>query len=491
MTFLEVALKRNLRGINIMQLRKLSIFSMVILFVILCMTIPWGGVPRVLFASPLLPYVSPEMENPEFWIKKIENPGRLLLTTEEIQKMNEETLQKEGLYLCRVKDLKEEWTREEILSLMNEDWEGFGRTEEIRYGKYGYPLGDSFWNGLKENMNQPSLKDVNRVDFGLIVKRTDIRVFPTEECSKGTPDSDEFDRFQHSTIAPGSLVGIYYFSQDKVWAYVQTGFIRGWVRMADLATAKDRMEAIRYEEEKDRLVITGSFVKVFSDPLCREMAFEAQMGTSFPILSQTTSPGPADNMYVIRIPFREVDGGLSFRNAYIRKDGDVHLGFLPYTQENLARQAFKMIHQPYGWGEMFGARDCSRFIMDIFATFGIIMPRNSKFQARIGIGLGQLDGKSLKEKERVLDRAIPLATTLRMPGHIMLYLGKENGRHYAIHNVWGVQRRGWFGPVMDKIKKTVVSDLSLGRSGPLQSLLHRITDIQTVASESEVFKKLP
>jgi hypothetical protein len=192
---------------------------------------------------------------------------------------------------------------------------------------------------------------------------------------------------------------------------------------------------------------------------------------------------------VIRIPFREAEGGLSFRNGYIRRDDDVHLGFLPYTQENLARQAFKMLHQPYGWGEMFGGRDCSRFIMDIFATFGIIMPRNSKFQARIGISLGRLDGASLKEKERVLDRAIPLATTLRMPGHIMLYLGKENGRYYAIHNVSSIQRRGWFGPVMDKIKKTVVSDLSLGRSGPLQSLLHRITDIQTVASESEVFKK--
>jgi hypothetical protein len=454
------------------------------------MTIIWGVVPRVLFASPLLPHVSPEMEKPEFWIKKIENPGRLLLTSEEIRKMNEETMKKEGLYLCSVKDLKEEWTKEDLLSLMNEDWEGFGRTEEIRYDRYGNPLGDSFWNGLNENMNRQSLKDVYRMDFGLIVKRTDIRVFPTEEGSNKSPDDNKFDRFQHSTVAPGSLVGIYHFSQDKVWAYVQTGFIRGWVRMPDLAIAKDRMEAIHYEEERDRLVITGSFVKVFSDPLCREMAFEAQMGTSFPILSQN-SPGPANNGYVIQIPFREADGRLSFRNGYIKKDGDVHRGFIPYSQENLARQAFKMIHQPYGWGEMFGGRDCSRFIMDIFAAFGIIMPRNSKFQARIGIGLGQLDGASLKEKKTVLDRAIPLATTLRMPGHIMLYLGKENGRYYAIHNVWSVERRGWFGPVSDKIGKAVVSDLSLGRSGPLKSLLHRITDIQTIASESEVFKKLP
>jgi hypothetical protein len=164
-------------------------------------------------------------------------------------------------------------------------------------------------------------------------------------------------------------------------------------------------------------------------------------------------------------------------------EADVHSAFLPYTQKNLAYQAFKMLHQPYGWGEMFGARDCSRFIMDIFATFGILMPRNSKLQARIGIGLGQVDGMSIKEKKKVLDRAIPLISILRLPGHIMLYLGKDKGKHYVIHNIWGVQRGGWFGPVPEKIGKVVVSDLSLGRSGPLQSLLHRISDIQIIASD--------
>jgi hypothetical protein len=401
--------------------------------------------------------------------------------------MNEENLQRQDLFLCKVKDLKEEWTREEILSLMKEDWEGFGRTEEIRYGRNGFPLGESFWNGLQKNMNQESLKERYQMPFGLIVKRTDIRVFPTEEFSKSAPGNDEFDRFQHSMISPGSLVGIYHFSQDKLWTYIQCGFIRGWVRTADLAVAKDRREAANYEEAKDRLVITGSFVKVLSDPRSSKMVFQAQMGSSFPLLKEPEQPGVTDLCYVIRIPFRELEGGLTFQKGYISKDEDVHQDFLPYTQENMARQAFKMIHQPYGWGEMFGARDCSRFVMDIFATFGILMPRNSKLQARIGIGLGQVDGMSIKEKKKVLDHAIPLITILRLPGHIMLYLGKDKGNYYVIHDIWGVQRGGWFGPVSEKIGKVVVSDLSLGRSGPLQSLLHRISDIQIIASD-EVYR---
>jgi hypothetical protein len=150
-----------------------------------------------------------------------------------------------------------------------------------------------------------------------------------------------------------------------------------------------------------------------------------------------------------------------------------------------------MLHQPYGWGEMFGARDCSRFVMDLFATFGILVPRNSKIQARVGISLGQVEGKTLKEKKKILDRAVPLATTLRLPGHIMLYLGKENGKFYVIHNIWGIQRAGWFGPSLEKIGRTVVSDLSLGKSGPKTSLLDRTTNIQFIGSDLEVQKRIP
>jgi hypothetical protein len=344
---------------------------------------------------------------------------------------------------------------------------------------------------LKNNLNQESLKERNRILFGLIVKRTDIRVFPTEELSMSTPANYEFDRFQQSSISPGSPVGIYLFSKDKLWAYVQTPFIRGWVRITDLAVAKERSEIVDYDEAKDRLIITGNFIHVFGSPSLQQTVFLAQMGTSFPILDLPESSGMSGPYYVIRIPFREIDGNLTFRNAYIPGDEDVHRGFLPYTQNNLAYQAFKMLHQPYGWGEMFGARDCSRFVMDLFATFGILMPRNSELQARVGISLDPLEGKTAKEKQKILDRAVPLITTLRLPGHIMLYLGKESGKYYVIHNIWGIQKAGWFGPSVEKIGKTVVSDLSLGKSGPNGSLLDRLTDIQFIGSDLELQKRIP
>jgi len=471
-----------------MALQERSI-SVTITSIIISLMTTLTGPLVVLATSQLLPNVSPKMEQPAFWIRKIANPGRLILTPEEIQEMNEEGLRRQDLFLCSVKDLKEEWTREEILSLLKEDWEGFGRKDEHRYGKHGTPLEESFWTKLKNNLNQESLKEINRMLFGLIVKRTDIRFFPTLEVCVSSPTHNDSDQFQHSSVSPGSLVGIYHFSRDGLWAYVQTAFVRGWVRASDLATAKDKNEAVDYAEVKERLVITGDFVNIFRDASLQQTAFPTQMGTSFPLLNPPGQTGDANFCHVIRIPFREIEGELTFRRGYIRRDDDVHLGFLPYTQENLARQAFKMLHQPYGWGEMFGARDCSRFIMDIFSTFGVLMPRNSKLQARLGMDPSQVEGKTLREKEKTLDRAVPLATLLRLPNHIMLYLGKDHGRYYAIHNLWGIQKAGKSGPSLEKIGRVVVSDLSLGRSGPSGSLLDRITDIRVIGPNLNAKKK--
>jgi hypothetical protein len=435
-------------------------------------------------ASSRLPIVTPDMETPEFWIKKIRNPTNQLLTPEGVEKMNEVNLKKQDLHLCRIKDLREDWTGEDILTLLKEDWENFGRTAEVRYGKSGAPLGDFFWDELRNRMNQMAIKESNRMVFGLIIKRTDIRVFPTEEPSLKNSHDNEFDRFQHSSISPGSPVGIYHFSQDKEWVYVQTQIIRGWVRTDHLAIAKERSEVADYETAKDRLVVTGNFIHVFGEPSFQRSLLLSQMGDSFPLLGIPGETKMENPCYVISIPWREGDGQLAFRKGYIRRDEDVHRGFLAYTQLNLALQAFKMLNHPYGWGDRLGGRDCSRFIMDLFRTFGILVPRNSKEQAKFGMDLG-VKGKNSSEKRKVLDQAMPLATTLRLPGHIMLYLGKNKGRHYVIHSLWEIQG----SEKVETIGKVVVSDLSFGSKGPNGSLLDRITDIRTIGPSPEVRKE--
>jgi len=91
---------------------KLTAAILFLLFII------FGHVPQAFTASPRLPNVTAEMERPEFWIKKIKDPTHPLFTFERIQKINEENLKRQDLGVCRIKDLKEDWSREEILSLL-------------------------------------------------------------------------------------------------------------------------------------------------------------------------------------------------------------------------------------------------------------------------------------------------------------------------------------------------------------------------------------
>jgi hypothetical protein len=429
-----------------------------------------------------LPYVTREMETADYWIKTIRDSNRVLMDDLAIQKMNEQNLKRQDLWYSDVKELKPEWTREELLALLKEDWEGFGQTSEIRFGRDGHPLGASFWADLRENANSSALPENQSLLFGLITRRTDLRVFPTEERSLSGPSDSGFDRFQHSSVNPGSLVGIYHYSRDRKWAYVQTYFMRGWVHSKDLAVAGDKGEALDYAAIRDRLLVTGSYVNFFKDPLLQRVAFTAQMGSSFPLVPPEDKKPSSGSPYVLRIPARGVNGELLLEKGYVSRRQDVRIRFLPYTQANVARQAFKMLNEPYGWGEISGGRDCSRFIMDIFSTFGILLPRNSKYQAMIGKPSGPLEGKGVAQKKQILDRSMPLATLLRLPGHIMLYLGSQNGRYYVIHDLWGVPRGNRRNPGLEKVGRVVVSDLSLGSSGPSGSLLSRLTDITLVGS---------
>lgn len=468
------------------------VLSLLLLAIALSYETSYGAL-HVVEAPHPLPHVSTAMERPDFWIRKVPNPNQILLDHEEIQRMNEENLRNPALLLCRVQDMKEAFSREEIEAFFEEDWNAFGNQRDIRYGKDGSLLNDHFWNELKKNLNRSGLPSRSLTAFAFVVKRTDLRVFPTDEPGLKSPWNLDFDRFQHASLYPGSLVGIYHFSPERRWAYIQSSFIRGWVHAESLAIAREKREITDYLDliERDRLVITGNSVPVYGDPEQGEFLFSVPMGSTFPFV-RTPSRSPASKAgHTILLPTREKNGHLSFREAYIPGNEDVHRGFLPYTQGNLCRQAFKMLNEPYSWGERSGGRDCSRFILDLFACFGIVMPRNSKLQAEVGILLGPVSGKTFKEKQRLLEDAIPFATTLRLPGHIMLYLGEHRGRHFAIHSIWGVEARTRGMAVLSRIGKTVVSDLSLGKGGTAGSLFRRITDIRIIARPTLLWKKTP
>ena len=58
---------------------------------------------------------------------------------------------------------------------------------------------------------------------------------------------------------------------------------------------------------------------------------------------------------------------------------------------------FPISRQPYGYGGLYDNRDCSAMTRDLFAPFGLYLPRNSSEQARGGKVVPLLTGTKATE----------------------------------------------------------------------------------------------
>ena len=116
---------------------------------------------------------------------------------------------------------------------------------------------------------------------------------------------------------------------------------------------------------------------------------------------------------------------------------------------------------------------------------GIYLPRNGSAQYAVGSAIHVFDGteEALQKEEIIAQIAIPAATMLRFPGHIMLYLGSVDGKSYVLQAIWGVRIPAVDGQDKDQViaaNRTLVSDLSLGQYSKKGSLLHRITSLSRI-----------
>ena len=163
------------------------------------------------------------------------------------------------------------------------------------------------------------------------------------------------------------------------------------------------------------------------------------MGTNLPAADGAVSVGGVSTAFSrnVLVPERGADGSLRAVAERIPLGAELSHGYLPYTQANVIRQAFKMLGERYGWGGTYGSRDCSAFIRDIYLTFGIELPRNSLPQALTPAEHTDAAKLTAAEREKLLAGS-PAGTLVQMPGHIMLYLGTIKGKPYIIHSVYAL-----------------------------------------------------
>ena len=84
---------------------------------------------------------------------------------------------------------------------------------------------------------------------------------------------------------------------------------------------------------------------------------------------------------------------------------------------------------------MNGGHDCSSLLMDIYANFGIWLPRHSTEQARAGEQINFARQTVHTKREMIADHAVPFLTLLYKDGHILMYIGNHDGVNYVFNTL--------------------------------------------------------
>ena len=320
------------------------------------------------------------------------------------------------------------------------EFEKYGRNRG--YGANGRPYGPGWIRRIERNAR---LRDYPAAGYPAItIRRADMRSLPTArphfDTSAGAMSGHPFDNLQATAVMPGTPIFIAHISRDRKWVWAETGYYFGWLRVADTAALPDGFMK-KWE--------TGRYAVIVRDktPLydgTGRLMFRAPLGAVFPLVRED------DRGVEILAAAADAGGRAVPKHVALPKDAATAKP-LPMTAPHMARLANELLHEPYGWGGLRGARDCSAMIRDLFAPFGLWLPRNSGDQALKGGAFIDLSGLSAAEKRaKILSRGIPYLTLLWRRGHIMLYLGSHDGEPLVFHNLWGVSVRNASGGI-DKV----------------------------------------
>ena len=386
-----------------------------------------------------IPNVSEEMLYPEFWIKNTSGADNLIATSGGIEDYNKANIKKNAS-IVDIENYKENITRDELIKKIN----SLSKVpSSAMYNADGGKVGSDYYKGLTDNLNLEGLQDSNKVRYGISIRRTEMRTFPTHDRLYSSSNNHNIDRLMETAVYPVEPMAILSASKDGQWYFAQIYNYLAWIPAKDVALTDDKNELFSYVDREPFLVVTGDKVYSNYNPDNQNLSeIRFDMGTRLPLASKDEvkdvfyNQNPAGN-FVIKVPAADKAGKLVFDYVLISRSADVSLGYLPYTKSNIIKEAFKMQGERYGWGGMFNGRDCSSFIMDIFRTMGLKLPRNSDDQGQaVGKYYEMPSGMTLKERKLIFDKMEP-GTGLYMNGHTMLYLGKYNGEYYIIHDFSG------------------------------------------------------
>lgn len=334
------------------------------------------------------------------------------------------------------------------------------------FGSNLRPVPPVWFEEIKQQSNFESYGTINKK--AITLKWMDIRAFPTDKPLYKNPalpgEGYPFDLLQNSSVNYNEPIFLSHTSKDGAWSYIFTNNVSGWVRSDGIALINDETALMIQKSEKAFLIEDN--VPLLDN--ANRFSGYSRVGMILPLERSD------DQSYYVKA----IDANNSIKILSFPKRS-AHIGVSRLNKKDLVTIGTQLLKNTYGWGGMYGERDCSSMIRDMMTPFGIWLPRNSSAQSRKG-DVVSFAGMNDDEKLAVIkEKGIPFETIIYLKGHVLLYVGTYQESVMVMHNVWGIRtidKQGNRGRHI--IGKAVISTLELGSDladfDPSMKLLSRV-----------------
>ena len=421
--------------------------------------------------------------NADYWIRRQQQADEVVLDREAIARQNARLREVDP----SVNDIEHLPTT--LASAQVETWirELSQVPDEPLFDERGTPISQATLGALAAGLALDAIAPSQPTRHGLVTRRADLRTFPTRLRVFNQRGDTDIDRFQENALFPGTPVAIVHESRDGHWWFVVSQLYSAWVEKEHVAQGTPA-QVFGYARKAPYLVVTGATAQTAFTPEQPGVSeVQLEMGVRVPLLADWPGDQPVNGQHpytahVIELPYRAADGTLRFSPALLPRTADVARDYLPLNRANLLRQGFKFLGERYGWGHSYNTRDCSGFVSEIYRSFGVQLPRNTRDQA-VSPALNRIafhDDATHQERLAVL-RTLEVGDLVYIPGHVMMVIGHEDGMPYVIHDTTGITYRDDNGALervhLNGVSVTPLAPLLFNEHEPT---VDRITSIQRI-----------
>jgi cell wall-associated NlpC family hydrolase len=409
---------------------------------------------------------------PEFWIARDSNPKKIVLDPQAIAEQNARLVELDPT-VHDLEKLPPTLAGADVRAWITKLSQYPGKD---MFDAEGRKIERPQFEALMQNVALESVPESRATRYGLIVRRADVRTFPSPLRAYNSSEDRDIDRFQESALFPGTPVVLAHESRDGNWWFVVSPLYAAWVEKRHIAegTASD---VFAYTRKSPYLIVTGATAKTVFTPTRPQVSeLQLDMGVRVPVLADWPESKPVNGQHpytahVIELPERADDGSLRFTPALLSRTADTSADYLPLSRANLLKQGFKFLGERYGWGHSYNARDCSGFVSEVYRSFGVQLPRNSRDQASTpALNRITFTKDDDHESRAAVLRELEVGDLIYIPGHVMMVIGQKDGMPYVIHDTTGISYRAASGEVarvvLNGVSVTPLAPLLFARQDP-------------------------